>query len=94
MVSVPSLLVVMKERHQASEQGCGRHQNEEEQEGQVESSPGRAEKCTTELGEQEKEQQNGATSGWRRSMCDYPEQQSGGVVCPHQAVDGLEKPLQ
>lgn len=27
-------------------------------------------------------------------MCDYPEQQSGGVVCLHQAVDGLEKPPQ
>lgn len=25
---------------------------------------------------------------------DYPEQQSGGVVCSHQTVDGLEKPPQ
>lgn len=28
------------------------------------------------------------------SMHDYPEQQSGGVVCSHQAVDGLKKPPQ
>lgn len=25
------------------------------------------------------------------SMCDYPEQQSGGVVCSHQVVDGLKQ---
>ena len=27
-------------------------------------------------------------------MCDYPEQQSGGVVGFHQAVDGLKEPPQ
>lgn len=32
--------------------------------------------------------------GCRLSMCAYPEEQSGGVVCSHQAVDGLEKPPQ
>lgn len=32
--------------------------------------------------------------GCRVSVRDYPEQQSGGVVGSHQAVDGLEKPPQ
>lgn len=30
----------------------------------------------------------------RTCTCDYPEQEGGGVVRPHQAVDGLEEPLQ
>ncbi len=30
----------------------------------------------------------------RVSVRDYPQQQSGGVVCSHQAVDGLKKPPQ
>lgn len=30
----------------------------------------------------------------RARTCDYPEQEGGGVVRPHQAVDGLEEPLQ
>lgn len=30
----------------------------------------------------------------REGTCGYPEQQGGGVVRPHQAVDGLEEPLQ
>lgn len=41
-----------------------------------------------------KEEHLAVMYGCRWGMCDYPEQQSGGVVCPHQAVDGLEKPPQ
>lgn len=36
----------------------------------------------------------GCVRAMRTCTCVYPEQEGGGVVRPHQAVDGLEKPLQ